>query len=332
MLGTVKKYLYSAAALFFILFLSLMFEGAGEVLRLDPRMTIPNAILCAVIIFYFCLRVGVQNMFVLCISASIIIAIVDAFNLITVLFLSSIWLGFISYFIFEKYNDESDYLFMFTGVFLLLSAALLVVYISIHKVDFLKTTDTFIKESLTLTKKEFFDPAIKTITNTENRTNLEKFWMSYEKNYPFYIVGGLIVFYIFSYYLLLYLLRRRSKFVPEKPPPFSQFKVKDYYIFVFIVGCVLEILVHLYKNESLKYVSRTVLFFSISCYFVQGVAIVSYYLQKLKAGILSKCIIYFLALYTFNDLTVFVGLFDMWIHFRKFIDKIEEKKSESNTP
>jgi len=129
-----------------------------------------------------------------------------------------------------------------------------------------------------------------------------------------YIMPGLSFAYIT---FITYLNKRFYQKIKKEPvkPLIVPFKI----IPVFVIGGFL-ILANSYTAKIISY-NTFIIFFMF--FFLQGIEIIEYWLKKLKFPILLKYIVYFFVILEppITLIVSFIGLFDIWIDFRKINKK-----------
>lgn len=128
----------------------------------------------------------------------------------------------------------------------------------------------------------------------------------------------ILMLYVFSLYLALLFEGRILAALNRKPiieRRLLQFKVPDFLIWIFI-GSLLGTFGE-FKNFTLQTVAANVLHVSLLLYFLQGMAVISTFLKKLKMSTFWQTFLtVFLAVQLFAFVGV-VGVMDYWIDFRK---------------
>lgn len=310
--------------------LSLLLKLIEKSVPIDPMMIIPNAIICGGLTFYACFRCGFKLSVLVSIITTSIIAVVDRFGLLSIILIPSIWLGTISYIIYLRYNNESVYLFSIAAVFLTLFAILNTLFFMVNHGNPIAIAKDGIAKTLDETETTFNTYFLKN-SSTEQKEVFKKFFEDYRKRYPFYVGGIMLSIFCLGYYGVFYITRKYSILVFKKPLPFITFKIKEPFILVFIVGLVIEILSYVNHNDTYRYISKTILIFTMSVYFIQGILITSIYLKRFKFRRFST-IMFWITIVLFNILwlPIGIGLLDTWFDFRN--KNMREKEDESNTP
>jgi len=99
----------------------------------------------------------------------------------------------------------------------------------------------------------------------------------------------------------------------------SQWRAPEFLIWIFILSGGLL----LYPIEQARFLSMNIFIFACFIYLLQGLAILSFLFQKKNVPTFFRYIFYFLiAVQQFLMIPVIiVGLFDIWVDFRKYINK-----------
>ncbi|MCL5270355.1 MAG: DUF2232 domain-containing protein [bacterium] len=115
--------------------------------------------------------------------------------------------------------------------------------------------------------------------------------------------------------------RRILTHVHAPRPAFNRFQMRQRYIFLLIAGLVLEILSILYGHPEMSYLSWPLMALCILACFFEGLAVILYATSIQRAsGILRSAhwqVLFVALAVIFWQVTAFVGLFDVWIDFRK---------------
>ncbi len=99
----------------------------------------------------------------------------------------------------------------------------------------------------------------------------------------------------------------------------SKWSAPEFLIWIFIISGGLL----LFPNEQIKFLSLNIFILACFIYLLQGLAILSFLFQKKYVPAFFRYLFYFLiAVQQFLMIPIaIVGLFDIWVDFRKYIDK-----------
>lgn len=126
-------------------------------------------------------------------------------------------------------------------------------------------------------------------------------------------VGTLVVIWV-NLLIAGPILKARSLFYPDFGP-LKYWKVPEFLVWV-VIGCGLLLLL---PSRGIKMIGLNGLFFLLTLYFFQGMAIVSYFFEKKRFPRALRFFLYSLIALQQLVLLVVIGLgfFDVWLNFRK---------------
>ena len=110
-----------------------------------------------------------------------------------------------------------------------------------------------------------------------------------------------------------------------KGRPFAEFAVFPQLVWA-LIGCWMAILLLPDLPEVVNFVIYNCTFILFLFYFIQGLAIIHYYLDFFQVGFGGRFFIFFM-LFAFLFLllaVVVIGLFDLWVDFRRFVPRETE--------
>ncbi len=138
--------------------------------------------------------------------------------------------------------------------------------------------------------------------------------------YPLLLAVGI------SYALVVntWALRFLSKYVEGLRVPRCRFRWLAYspwFVLIFIAAAMLLLFNGWSgKSEQIQFLGENLLGISLLLYFIQGLAIMTGYMESFGLGKMFRIVAYMFCFYGFMPVTVAsVGLFDIWFDFRKFL-------------
>lgn len=125
----------------------------------------------------------------------------------------------------------------------------------------------------------------------------------------------------FLNYLVSQLILKRLGYPAKKIPPFSQWKLPRWVMWGFVLGIIFLLAGQHYKMEALTNIGLNLEYFYSMLFIAQGLAVTSFYLEKLKTQGLVKLLILFILFITplFVGLLVWVGLLDTYFDYRRIV-------------
>lgn len=129
------------------------------------------------------------------------------------------------------------------------------------------------------------------------------------------IIASLIIFMSWvNVIIAVPLLKKSQLFFPEFGA-LNLWKAPERLVWVTIACGVLLVL----PFDSIGLIALNIMFILILIYFFQGMAIVSFYVKKIKIPSGLRIFLYWLIFFQFpvNFLVIGIGFFDMWLDFRK---------------
>lgn len=118
-----------------------------------------------------------------------------------------------------------------------------------------------------------------------------------------------------SYTILKKFLKKDKILFFKKEENLSLWKTSDYFILFLIAGIIISI----FSIGIYKFIGYNIILLSSSVYLIQGLTIISFFLNKFSLNIFLKILVYGIIFIFANPIMIFVvmaGVFDMWFNFR----------------
>ncbi|MFP4466366.1 MAG: DUF2232 domain-containing protein [Candidatus Goldiibacteriota bacterium] len=177
----------------------------------------------------------------------------------------------------------------------------------IIKQDFEKSTE----EVLARAEKSGADPAeIKAM-----RRGLEMFFIN---ALPAWIITA-VVFIVFWIYFAARLAAVKFLDKENKMPPFSRWYIDEKMMWVLLLAMAMLAGGKFIQNETLNAAALNILFFLANLYFLAGLSVVVFYMEKKNVSGIVRLMFFMLAVFwsVVSAAVTAAGLFDTWFNFRK---------------
>jgi uncharacterized protein YybS (DUF2232 family) len=140
------------------------------------------------------------------------------------------------------------------------------------------------------------------------------------------LVTTMVVFFAWvNTVIAVNVLKRNNLYAPDLGS-LDQWKAPEQLVWVAILGTA-GLLIDI---RPLFLLSRNVMCLVMMVYFIQGISIVSFFINKTRIPPLLRYTLYWLVFFQFpiNLLITGIGLFDMWVDFRKRLSKTSTDDTE----
>lgn len=147
------------------------------------------------------------------------------------------------------------------------------------------------------------------------RVAAEKMVRILAASFPAFLAVGSLICAVVNFNLIRFLMARTDKAALELLGKFSEWVLPDQLVWLFIVSAGSFFL----PDDVLRMIGLNVFIVMLAVYFFQGLAIVTHFLEGRSAPVFLWLIIFILALTQpiIMGVVAGLGLFDLWVDFRK---------------
>ncbi|MCH8208281.1 MAG: DUF2232 domain-containing protein [Nitrospinae bacterium] len=142
------------------------------------------------------------------------------------------------------------------------------------------------------------------------------------RSYPALIAVGSLFTAMINYFFILWIWPRFYGSALVFSGEFSEWSLPDYFVWPFILSAVGAF----FTGDAVQVVGMNLFILLLMIYFLQGIAIVHHFLQTKKVPVVFR-VIAFILIFTqpvFIGLAIGMGVFDLWVDFRKIRAKSSE--------
>ena len=294
--------------------------------HLEPVAALPAGGVAAALMVNLGKRIGAKHADILGALISGAILLLDRFNWATIVFIPSLLIGCIWLRMPQAKMDADDRIY-FPAIGITIGVALLYL---IKKTLISSTESITVLSGLTRSLNmlsQILEEGAKQLTG-DSQKDYYAMMEELKAIYPYYFLGGQVIFFTLSMNLILRIQRLPGVFYR----PFIFFKIKERYVFLLIFAMGVEIFRYLLEWKELLYISRPIFIFLGATYFLGGLSVLGYMVWASKArmnSIISRWFLIFLCILLLMKpiIASAIGLLDIWFDFRKLnaIEKGEEE-------
>jgi len=296
-------------------------------------------IICiSLIIFYNCLKKCILNIiFVPLLSTFVVIKIIGL-NILSFYLLISIISGIVLALFYRLDYDYDDIYFYSFSIVLPIMALLFSVFKYFLHYDIISKLNYHINSHFyewTYQLKSL----IRTGIDNSETTNyvldiITRIRINFLENF---IIISSLTFFLIIFFISITINRAYSDYA-DKYNVFSYLKIKSRYIGSLIIGLVFIILYFTLRKNEMLYVGKSIIYFSLTIYFIQGIAIVIFF--NIEKFYNTRTLLLLLVIFIFlvwaskglcywlsAVLVMLYGLIDYWANFRRLDEQTLEFKN-----
>ena len=292
----------------------------------------------SLIIFYNCLKKCVLNIiFVPLLSTFVIIKIIGL-NILSFYLLICIISGIILALFYRLNFDYDDIYFYSFSTVLPIMALLFSVFKYFLHIDIISKLNYYINSHFYQWTYQL-KSLIRTGIDDSETTNyildiVTRIRVNFLENF---LIFSSLIFFLIIFFISIIINRAYSDYA-EKYNVFSYLTIKSRYIGSLIIGLVFVILYFTLRKNEMLYVGKSLIYFSLTMYFIQGIAIIIFF--NIERFYNTRTLLLLLAIFIFlvwaskglcywlsAVLIILYGLIDYWANFRRLNEQELECKS-----
>ncbi len=241
-------------------------------------------------------------------------------SLIVIQFLVFIGIPYAFSFLISKGSGIASSIYFPVAIVFILFFSLSAVYIYTHGIDIISLINHF---SVVITKKiavTYAQMGMKYFATVKMRDLISEML----KVIFLLLPAFLIIFSWISIWLSFIFLKKISKktnlFFYGIKENLLLWRSSDYFLLLPITGIIISI----FSVGIFKYIGYNIILLSSSVYLIQGLTILSFFLNKFNINIFLRILGYAIIFIFSNPIIIFIiltGIFDMWFNFRKIETK-----------